>query len=141
MKTKASDNRMAGLKAYMEQRSQEIISKVTGAIEHLNDNGELITFEAVAKAAGVSRGTLYNNPQIKEQILKLRVRDKADTLNVAVPIKETKMQLLEKQVAALREKISQLETDKKNLIIQLVNFEEIKEENARLKNMLHGRKL
>ena len=51
------------------------------------------------------------------------------------------MQLLEKQVAALREKISQLETDKKNLIIQLVNFEEIKEENARLKNMLHGRKL
>lgn len=141
MEAKISDNRMVGLKSYVEQRSKEILLKVTNAIEKLTSNDIPITFEAVAKAAGVSRGTLYNNTQIKEQILKLRIRGKSDSLDAADSIRKTKVQLQKEQILALRKRVNQLEKDKKNLIVQLVDLEAIKEENVHLKNVLRGKQL
>ena len=50
--------------------------------------------------------------------------------------KKTKMQRLEDTVADLRARVRQLEADKKNLIVQLVGYEETKAENERLKRQL-----
>ena len=47
--------------------------------------------------------------------------------------KKTKVQRLEATVAELRAKVRQLEADKKNLIVQLVDYEETKAENERLR--------
>ena len=43
------------------------------------------------------------------------------------------MQRLEATVAELRARVRQLEADKKNLIVQLVDYEETKAENERLR--------
>lgn len=50
--------------------------------------------------------------------------------------KKTKVQRLEATVAELRARVRQLETDKKNLIVQLVDYEETKDENERLRRQL-----
>lgn len=46
------------------------------------------------------------------------------------------MQLKDDKISALREQIKKLEDDKKKLIEQLVDYEEIKVENERLKKQL-----
>lgn len=50
--------------------------------------------------------------------------------------KRDKIQLQEKKVMALRKKVKKLEDDKRKLIAQLVDHEELKEENERLKRQL-----
>ena len=50
--------------------------------------------------------------------------------------KKTKVQRLEDTVADLKARVRQLEADKKNLIVQLVDYEETKAENERLRQQL-----
>ena len=47
-----------------------------------------------------------------------------------------KLQLKDDKISALREQIKKLEDDKKKLIEQLVDYEELKTENERLKKKL-----
>ena len=46
------------------------------------------------------------------------------------------LQLKDDKISALREQIKKLEDDKKKLIEQLVDYEELKAENERLKKQL-----
>ena len=92
--------------------------------------------EAVAKEAGVSRATLYNNPKLKERIMGLRAMKLAPSSEGGAEPKKTKMQRLEDTVADLKTRVRHLEADKKNLIILLVDYEETKAENERLKRQL-----
>ena len=141
MVKKTSSDQLSGLKKYAEQQRQEIITKVESAIHQLIHDGEAITFESVAKAAGVSRGTLYNYPQVKCRIVELRAESRSEACVDNVPIKKTQVQRLEEKVTMLTNKVAQLEEDKKKLIIQLVDFEELKEENDRLRRMLRGNQI
>ena len=95
-----------------------------------------INFETVCKEAGVSRATLYNNAQLKERILSLRAISKASPLDDVVAVKKDKIQLKDDKIASLREQVKKLEDDKKKLIVQLVDYEELKSENERLKKQL-----
>ena len=95
-----------------------------------------INFETVCKEAGVSRATLYNNVQLKERILSLRAISKASPLDDVVAVKKDKIQLKDDKIASLREQVKKLEYDKKKLIVQLVDYEELKSENERLKKQL-----
>lgn len=131
-----SNSQVTGLKAYAEQKNQETIIRVNKAIDKMKRKNEPINFESVAKAAGVSRGTLYNNPQLKERITSLRAISKAPAVNEDTSTKKDKAQTLEETVLALKERVRQLEADKKKLVMQLVDYHEIKEENERLKNRL-----
>lgn len=133
-----SESQMTGLKNYAEQRSQTIIAKANQAIDELVQNGEAITFEAVAKAAGVARGTLYNYSGIKERILELKQETHMNPTVEDAPVRKTKVQRLEERIAVLSVRITQLEDDKRKLIIQLVDMEELKEENERLRSSLKG---
>lgn len=133
MAKKVSDSQVAGIKAHAEAKNKETIDKVSKAIDKLKRKNKPINFETVSKEAGVSRATLYNNAQVKERILSLRAISKASPLDDLVAVKKDKIQLKDEKIATLREQVKKLEDDKKKLIIQLVDYEELKSENERLK--------
>jgi len=136
MKKKVSDKQIAGIKAHAEKKNKETIDKVNKAIEKLKRKNKPINFETISKEASVARATLYNNSQLKERILGLRAVSKVGPLDDVIAVKKDKTQLQEEKITTLREKVKKLETDKKKLIIQLVEFEGLKEENERLKRKL-----
>ena len=57
-------------------------------------------------------------------------------VNPRIQVKKDKIQLKDEKIATLREQVKKLEDDKKKLIIQLVDYEELKSENERLKKQL-----
>ena len=74
--------------------------------------------------------------ELKERILSLRAISKASPLDNVVAVKKDKIQLKDDKIASLREQVKKLEDDKKKLIVQLVDYEELKSENERLKKQL-----
>ena len=54
------------------RRSQYTRSKAIQALHELDTAGELVTFEAVAKRAGVSRSWLYGQPDLRSEVERLR---------------------------------------------------------------------
>ncbi|MCR5623715.1 MAG: hypothetical protein K6G11_00555, partial [Lachnospiraceae bacterium] len=75
----------------------------------------------------------------KERILSLRAISKASPLDDVIAVKKDKMQLKDDKIATLRMQVKKLEEDKEKLIIQLVDYEELKSENERLKKQLERR--
>ena len=117
------------LQAHNERRNHDTIERVNRAIDNLKKCGAVINFETVAKEAGVSRATLYNNLALTERIMGLRAVARC-------PAAEIKKQKPKDAVSALRARVRKLEEDKKNLIAQLVDYEETKAENERLRRQL-----
>ena len=130
---KVPESQVSALKKQNSQRKQDTAERVNKAIDKLKRKNASINFETVAKEAGVSRATLYNNTKLKERIMGLRAMDLTPTSEGGAEPKKTKVQRLEDTVAELRARVRQLEADKKNLIVQLVDYEETKAENERLR--------
>lgn len=116
------------------EKGEPIIHKV-----FINDLVKDAITELSEYTSGVSRATLYNNAQVKERILSLRAISKASPLDDVVAVKKDKIQLKDEKIATLREQVKKLEDDKKKLIVQLVDYEELKSENERLKKQLAKR--
>lgn len=130
---KVPESQVSALKKQNSQRKQDTAERVNKAIDKLKRKNSPINFESVAKEAGVSRATLYNNTKLKERIMGLRAMDLTPTSEGGAEPKKTKVQRLEATVAELRARVRQLEADKKNLIVQLVDYEETKAKNERLR--------
>lgn len=130
---KVPESQVSALKGHNSQKKQDTVERVNKAIDKLKRKNATINFETVAKEAGVSRATLYNNPKLKERIMGLRAIALTPSPEEAGEPKRTKVQRLEDTVADLRARVRQLEADKKNLIVQLVDYEETKAENERLR--------
>ena len=133
---KVPESQVSALKKQNSQRKQDTAERVNKAIDKLKRKNASINFETVAKEAGVSRATLYNNTKLKERIMGLRAMDLTPTSEGGAEPKKTKVQRLEATVAELRARVRQLEADKKNLIVQLVDYEETKAVNERLRQQL-----
>ena len=133
---KVPERQVSALKKQNSQRKQDTAERVNKAIDKLKRKNASINFETVAKEAGVSRATLYNNTKLKERIMGLRAMDLTPTSEGGAEPKKTKVQRLEATVAELRARVRQLEADKKNLIVQLVDYEETKAVNERLRQQL-----
>ena len=133
---KVPENQVSALKEHNSQKKHNTAERVNKAIDKLKRKNAPINFEVVAKEAGVSRATLYNNPKLKERIMGLRAIALAPSSEQGAEPKKIKVQRLEDTVADLKARNRQLEADKKNLIAQLVDFEEMKEENERLRRQL-----
>ena len=133
---KVSDNQVGALKEHNYQKKQDTADRVNKAIDKLKRKNATINFETVAKEAGVSRATLYNNPKLKERIMGLRAMELAPSSEGGAEPKKTKVQRLEDTIAELRARVRQLENDKKNLVVQLVDYEETKADNERLRRQL-----
>lgn len=124
-----------GLAKYSEQKNAETISKVNAAIDKLKKtNPDSINFSSVAKEAGVSKATLYNNDILRERISALR----ATTRGICGKKDKNKEADLCKKYL---EEIRKLKEDKKNLILQLVQIEAVKDENEQLRKQLDNLKL
>jgi hypothetical protein len=133
---KVPESQVSAMKEHNSQRNQNTAERVNKAIDKLKRKNAPINFETVAKEAGVSRATLYNNPKLKERIMGLRAIALTPSSEDGAEPKKTKVQRLEDTVAELRSRVRQLETDKKNLVVQLVDYEETKAENERLRQQL-----
>jgi len=133
---KVPENQVSALKEHNSQKKQNTVERVNKAIDKLKRKNAAINFETVAKEAGVSRATLYNNPKLKERIMGLRALALNPLSEEGAEPKKTKVQRLEDTVADLRARVRQLEADKKNLIVQLVDYEETKAENERLRRQI-----
>ena len=126
-----------GLKEFAEKKNQETIEKVNKAIDKLKrSKTKTINFKTVAEEAGVSKATLYNNPILKERILSLRAIKKGVPDGNIVATPKDKIKAKDDKIKQLYEEIKKLKEDKEKLIIQLVEMEELKDENKRLRENL-----
>lgn len=126
-----------GLKEFAEKKNQETIEKVNKAIDKLKrSKTKKINFKTVAEEAGVSKATLYNNDILKERILSLRAIEKGVPNDSIVATPKDKIKAKDDKIKQLYEEIKKLKEDKEKLIIQLVEMEELKNENKRLRENL-----
>jgi Family of unknown function (DUF6262) len=54
------------------ERHQATLRKASDAIAHLDSSGQPVNFSTVAAAAGVSRASLYRDPDIRDLISRIR---------------------------------------------------------------------
>ncbi len=126
-----------GLSKYTSEKNAKTIEKVTMAINKLKrSQPDSINFSTIAKEAGVSKATLYNNDVLRERILGLRTTTKGvvrteSPVNLSID-RATKRGYLDE--------IKRLREDKKNLILQLVEMESLRDENSKLKAQLENQK-
>ncbi|NEU05335.1 DUF6262 family protein [Clostridium senegalense] len=134
---KNNNKNTEGLKEFAEKKNQETIEKVNKAIDKLKrSKTKNINFKTVAEEAGVSKATLYNNDILKERILSLRAIQKGIPNDSIVVTPKDKIKAKDDKIKQLYENIKKLKQDKEKLIIQLVEMEELKEENKRLRENL-----
>lgn len=137
MKNQKNIKNVKGLQEFAEKKNQETIEKVNKAIDKLKrSRTKKINFKTVAEESGVSKATLYNNAILKERILSLRAIEKSDILGEVIVTPKDKLKAKDDRIQKLYEEIAQLKKDKKNLVEQLVDYEELKDENIRLKSKL-----
>lgn len=105
-----------GLRAASALKHQETERKVGDAIRALLRAGETITFRRVASAAGVSTGWLYAQPDVKEQITRLR----GQTVDMAGrPSERASDASKDAIVRALRQRVSTLDNERRLLLARI----------------------
>lgn len=132
------DNSYIFVSEQERQKGKQLTYRATyDKLKKIQDEiGIHFNFETVAKESGVTRSTLYNNVQLKERIFSLRAISKASPLDNVIAVLRDKVQLKEEKIVPLRQWVKQLEKDKKKLIVQLVAYEELKEENEQSRKQL-----
>jgi len=70
--TSAAHTRATALKKAAAAKQERAVSNADKAIRHLSVNGQDVTFRAVARAGNVSVNFLYNNPELRPRIERLR---------------------------------------------------------------------
>lgn len=136
MKRKVPESQLAGLKAHGEKSRAENTAKANEAIDRLYRRKKDINFKSVEIESGVSRSTLYAIPAVRERILKLRTGCRSAPNKDFTVIKKDAKAEYEALIAKYRAENAQLKKDKANLIAQLVEIEELREEVKRLRERL-----
>ena len=132
MTDKEQTRQQSKLTDYAKMRNEMNIRKVNRVIDELRAKDEKINFEIVAKRAGVSRGTLYNNEELRDRIRRLR---SGGTDQMCDVLKE-RNRSQEEKLRMMREQIRCLEEEKRKLIVQLIDYEELCRENERLRRTI-----
>jgi hypothetical protein len=101
------------------QRHELTRSKAIAALRGLENRGAAVTFESVAAAAGVSRSWLYTQPDLREDIIRLREgrrpgppqgsrRDSAsaDSLRSRLALAQDRIRTLTEENARLRHQLA-----------------------------------
>lgn len=134
---KNSNKNTEGLREFAEKKNKETIEKVNKVIDKLKrSKTKTINFKTVAEEAGVSKATLYNNDILKKRILSLRAIQKGVPNDNIIATPKDKIKAKDDKIKQLYEEIKKLKEDKEKLIIQLVEMEELKDENRRLRENL-----
>ncbi len=100
--------------AAARQRSQATKRRAVAALRRIDNAGTPINFDIVAREANVSRSWLYNQPDLRAEIERLRGRQRPTTRSVPDRQRATDASLRQRlQVAT--DRIRQLETDNHRL--------------------------
>jgi AcrR family transcriptional regulator len=114
----AKYDRIEHLKQVHEARKVKTRQTVDDAIQRLIRANDNINFNSVAEEAGISKATLYNNPEIRERIESLREQQ----AQVSTP-KQVKREMDENNkdaiIVSLKRKIKKLDEENKELREQL----------------------
>lgn len=78
------------------RRSIDAVARARTAIDELTRSGEQVSFQAVARRAGVSRQWLYTNPELRAEIERLRAMH-ADRSGSSVPAAERSSEASQRQ--------------------------------------------
>jgi Family of unknown function (DUF6262) len=65
-------DRVATLRAAAARKHSDAITRTQTALREIRQDGEPITFQSVARRAGVSRQWLYQQPELRNEIERLR---------------------------------------------------------------------
>jgi hypothetical protein len=124
--------RGGALPAYAKKRNEDNIRRVNKVIDELRADDRDINFETVARLSGVSRGTLYNNEELRERIR--RLRDGGSDHQCRQLREKNKQQA--KRLQDMRCQIRTLKEEKTKLIAQLIDCDMLRKENERLRQVL-----
>ena len=98
------------------QRHQAALSAARHAIEQLQREGKPVNFSAIAQSAGVSRGWLYRQDQIRDIIGRLR---RLDPPAARVTAQRASAESLRQRLDAARSEITRLRAENHSLRKQL----------------------
>lgn len=101
------------------RRSEYTRAKAVQALRSLDAQGELITFETVAKRAGVSRSWLYAQPDLRAEIERLRATRRRAPAS-AIPARQRASETsIIKRLEVAHERIRQLSEENRRIREQL----------------------
>ena len=98
--------------AAAHRRAAATHKRAVSTLRRMDKAGLPITFDAVAREAGVSRSWLYNQPELRTEVERLRARRHPPTLPAAVPDRQRASDLsLLQRLQAATERIKHLEAE------------------------------
>jgi hypothetical protein len=122
MSEKTWKRNTAGLVAHAHQRKEDKRKRVEAAITRLLREHQLVNFNAVAKAAGVSKTYLYSQQQLRDRIEALRQQEREQMVRERVAHPTGKTDAGKDLVILAKER----------------RIKELEEENRKLKQQLKG---
>ena len=111
-------DRVDRLREAAQARHEATLRRATNALQRLARRGELVTFRRLAETAGVSRSWLYRQPELREEISRLRdtTVGRPGTLPAA---ERATADSLRQQLRACRDEVTRLRTENQELRDQL----------------------
>jgi hypothetical protein len=110
-----SDN-SAHLLTAVRKRSSQTRTRAEAAITRITKNGAPVTFDSVAREAGVSRSWLYAQPDLRTEIDRLRQRTPAKTAPAPPPPPQHASDAsLLRRLEAATDRIRRLEQENRDL--------------------------
>jgi hypothetical protein len=101
--------------AAARRRSEATRRRAVAALRHLDNTGTPLTFDAVAKQARVSRSWLYNQPELRAEIERLRQRQQPIPQWLVPDRQRASDASLRQRLEVATTRIRQLELDNKRL--------------------------
>ncbi len=97
------------------RRAQATRRRAVTALRRMDNAGTLVTFDALAREAGVSRSWLYNQPDLRAEIERLRDRPRSTTDRLVPDRQHSSDASLLRRVEIATQRIRELETDNTRL--------------------------
>jgi DNA-directed RNA polymerase sigma subunit (sigma70/sigma32) len=101
--------------AAARRRSEATRRRAVAALRHLDNTGTPVTFDAVARQARVSRSWLYNQPDLRAEIERLRQRQQPVPRRLVPDRQRASDASLRQRLEVATTRVRQLEVDNKRL--------------------------
>jgi hypothetical protein len=111
-------DRVDHLREAAQVRHEATLRRATDALQRLARRGEAVTFRRLAETAGVSRSWLYRQPQLRQEITRLRDTSTGRPGNLPSAERAT-TDSLRQQLRTYRDEITRLRTENQELRDQL----------------------
>ena len=101
--------------AAAHRRSQQAQQQAAAALRRLDSAGHTISFDSVAREAGVSRSWLYTQPQLRTEIERLRLRQRSSPGRIVPERQRASDPSLRARLTAADERIRELQAENRRL--------------------------